>query len=47
MVAFVGFAVQALVTREGPVEGLVAHLANPFGHNIVSNIANIPNVIGK
>jgi light-harvesting complex I chlorophyll a/b binding protein 5 len=79
MVAFVGFAVQAIVsqlervrggkcgekgrcfshsppsslplfsqlTREGPIEGLVAHLASPFGHNIVSNIANIPNVIGS
>ena len=47
MVAFVGFAVQALVTREGPVEGLVSHLANPFGHNIVANIGNLPNVIGK
>ena len=47
MVAFVGFAVQALVTREGPIEGLFAHLANPFGHNIITNIANLPNVIGK
>jgi len=85
MVAFIGFAVQAIVswksggerekarekgwgegvvrffrfvsplphpphsqlTREGPIEGLVAHLSSPFGHNIVSNIANIPNVIGK
>lgn len=47
MVAFIGFAVQALVTREGPIEGLFAHLANPFGHNIVTNIANLPNVIGK
>jgi light-harvesting complex I chlorophyll a/b binding protein 5 len=46
MVAFVGFAVQAILTREGPIEGLVAHLSNPFGHNIVTNIANIPNVIG-
>lgn len=47
MVAFVGFAVQALVTREGPIEGLFAHLASPFSHNIVGNIANLPNVIGK
>lgn len=34
-VAFVGFAVQALVTREQPIEGLSAHLADPFGHNII------------
>jgi len=47
MVAFVGFAVQALVTREGPIEGLFGHLSNPFSHNIVGNIANLPNVIGK
>ena len=47
MVAFVGFAVQALVTREGPIEGLFGHLASPFSHNIIGNIANLPNVIGK
>ena len=34
MVAFVGFAVQALVTRLGPIEGLAAHLGNPAGRNI-------------
>ena len=37
-VAFVGFAVQALVTREQPIEGLTAHLADPFGHNIITNV---------
>lgn len=41
MIAFVGFAVQALVTREGPIEGLMNHVANPFGHNILTNIPNI------
>ncbi len=41
-VAFIGFAVQALVTREQPIAGLTAHLADPFGHNIVSNIGNLP-----
>jgi hypothetical protein len=30
-VAFVGFAVQALVSRTGPIEGLTKHLANPAG----------------
>lgn len=47
MVAFVGFAVQALVTREGPIEGLLSHISNPFGHNITTNLLNLPNVIGK
>ena len=32
---------QALVTREGPVEGLMNHIANPFGHNILTNVYNI------
>lgn len=30
-----GFAVQALVTREQPLDGLTKHLADPFGHNII------------
>lgn len=47
MVAFVGFAVQALVTRQGPVEALGAHISNPFGANITTSILNLPNVIGK
>jgi light-harvesting complex I chlorophyll a/b binding protein 5 len=47
MVAFVGFAVQALVTREGPIEGLMAHIANPFGHNIVTNIGNLSQLAAK
>lgn len=33
-VAFIGFCVQALVTRTTPLEGLKAHLADPFGKNI-------------
>lgn len=47
MVAFVGFAVQALVTRTGPLEALGAHLSSPFENNIVGSIANLPNVIGN
>ena len=47
MVAFVGFAVQALVTREQPIAGLQAHLADPFGHNIITNIGNLPAFIGS
>lgn len=46
MIAFVGFAVQALVTREGPIEGLFAHISDPLGHNILSNLLNLPNVLG-
>ena len=40
MIAFVGFAVQGLLTNEGPIAGLTAHMANPLGHNITSNIVN-------
>jgi light-harvesting complex I chlorophyll a/b binding protein 5 len=47
MVAFVGFAVQALVTREQPIEGLQNHLADPFGHNIITNVGNLPAFVGK
>lgn len=47
MIAFVGFAVQALVTREGPIEGLLSHISNPFGANITTSLLNLPNVIGK
>jgi hypothetical protein len=45
-VAFIGFAVQALVTRTGPIENLTAHLANPFGNNIIGSIANLPQTLG-
>ena len=47
MIAFVGFAVQALVTREGPIEGLFNHISNPLGHNILSNLLDLPNVVGR
>ena len=30
-----GFAVQALVTRQGPIEGLQSHLSSPFSNNII------------
>ena len=46
-VAFIGFAVQALVTREQPIEGLTNHLSNPFGHNIITNIGNLPVSINR
>ena len=47
MVAFIGFAVGALVTRQGPLEALGAHLGSPFTNNIIGNINNLPAVIGK
>ena len=45
MIAFVGFAVQALVTRAGPLDNLASHMANPTENNIFGSIANIQNVI--
>mmetsp|Transcript_19798 Transcript_19798/g.37782 ORF Transcript_19798/g.37782 Transcript_19798/m.37782 type:complete len:233 (-) Transcript_19798:311-1009(-) len=45
MLAFVGFMVQALVTRAGPLDNLSAHMANPTGVNITTTVANIPNVL--
>jgi len=45
MIAIVGFAVQALVTRTGPLDNLSAHLADPFGVNIASSIGQIPEVL--
>nr|DAA05900.1 TPA_inf: chloroplast light-harvesting complex I protein precursor Lhca9 [Acetabularia acetabulum] len=45
MIAFVGFSVQALVTREGPIEGLFNHIGDPFGHNITANVMNLPEYI--
>jgi light-harvesting complex I chlorophyll a/b binding protein 5 len=46
-VAFVGFAVQALVTRTGPIEGLTAHLSSPFENNFTTSLSNLPAVIGQ
>jgi hypothetical protein len=36
MVAMLGFYVQPLVTKAGPVENLVSHLADPSNNNIFS-----------
>ena len=47
MVAFLGFAVQALVTRTGPLENLSAHLGNPGGNTIITSIANLPQTLGQ
>lgn len=47
MVAFVGFCVQALVSRTQPVEGLTAHLADPFGKNITYYLTHLPETLAK
>ena len=47
MVAFAGFATQALVTRAGPLDNLSAHLSNPFGNNIIGSIASLPQTLGQ
>jgi light-harvesting complex I chlorophyll a/b binding protein 5 len=39
-VAFVGFAVQALVSRTQPIEGLTKHLSNP-GYNITYTLTHL------
>jgi light-harvesting complex I chlorophyll a/b binding protein 5 len=42
-VAFVGFAVQALASRTGPIEGLTKHLGNP-GYNITYTLTHLQDV---
>ena len=47
-VAFIGFVVQALVTRSnGPVQNLTEHLAAPFSNNIFTNVANLPQTLSR
>lgn len=40
MVAALGFAFQALVTKEGPYTNLVKHLAGPFDYNLLTILGN-------
>ena len=40
MVAALGFAFQALVTKEGPYTNLVKHLAGPFDYNLLTVLGN-------
>ncbi|PNW81164.1 hypothetical protein CHLRE_07g344950v5 [Chlamydomonas reinhardtii] len=47
MVAFIGFCVQALATRTQPIEGLTAHLADPFGKNITYYLTHLPETLGS
>merc|ERR1719160_923161 len=46
MVAFVGFAVQALVTRAGPLTDLSNHIGDPFNKNFISSILSLPTTLG-
>lgn len=46
MVAFVGFAVQALVTRKGPIECFNAHISDPFNENIAANLLKLQDLPG-
>jgi light-harvesting complex I chlorophyll a/b binding protein 5 len=43
MVAFVGFAVQALASRTQPIEGLLKHVGNP-GYNITYNLTHLQDI---
>eukprot|EP00884_Botryococcus_braunii_P020240 jgi/Botrbrau1/68/Bobra.0022s0060.1 len=42
MVAFLGFVGQHAATGKGPVEALLAHVANPWGANVATNGVSIP-----
>ena len=46
MVAFMGFATAALVTRKGPLEMLSAHLSDPFHNNILGSMLDLPTTLG-
>mmetsp|Transcript_11515 Transcript_11515/g.29267 ORF Transcript_11515/g.29267 Transcript_11515/m.29267 type:complete len:266 (-) Transcript_11515:681-1478(-) len=47
MVSMIGFYAQAVVTQGTPLENWKAHLSDPIGQNIMSNVVNMQNVIGS
>eukprot|EP00798_Chlamydomonas_sp_ICE-L_P013373 gene13373-19218_t len=46
MIAFVGFAVQAVATRTGPIEGLTTHLGDP-SKNITYYVTHLPETLAQ
>lgn len=44
MVAFAGFAMQALVSDTTPIEGLTKHVADPFGYNITYTLTHLQDI---
>merc|ERR1712224_1031385 len=47
MVAFVGFAFQALLTRAGPLADLSNHISDPIGNNFFSSVLNLPTTLSS
>ncbi|GBF98157.1 light-harvesting protein of photosystem I [Raphidocelis subcapitata] len=47
MVAFVGFAVQAIATRTTPLEGLSAHIGSGGAKNITYYLTHIPETLAQ
>ena len=41
MMAFLGCAVQAAVTGEGPFKNICDHIADPFANNMLANFSNV------
>eukprot|EP01024_Parvocaulis_polyphysoides_P007020 TRINITY_DN1210_c1_g1_i3.p1 TRINITY_DN1210_c1_g1~~TRINITY_DN1210_c1_g1_i3.p1 ORF type:complete len:325 (-),score=74.27 TRINITY_DN1210_c1_g1_i3:194-1048(-) len=41
MLAMFGFGAQAVLTRQGPVDNLIAHLSDPINNNIIANFGKV------
>lgn len=41
MIACFGYGAQATITREGPIQNLLDHLADPVGNNILTNFGKV------
>jgi light-harvesting complex I chlorophyll a/b binding protein 3 len=41
MLAMFGYGAQAVITREGPFQNLLDHLADPTNNNILTNFGKI------
>jgi hypothetical protein len=42
MLAFAGYFAQAAATREGPLQNLVDHVADPLHNNILTTLGLLP-----